>query len=732
VLPHCCIPYLQPSGSTLCFHAKTFHKVWHGPAECVKLVLHISDASLAHDVFASPALPISSEHSSLTLSEPHGTSSRRLSSNGRLLMQHPGERSSPEPPSEPTSTNAGSDLALRMPCLSGSPALDVTANALSSSLSAHSPDPGWFEVEELDTLLGVPHVCHQSMDEVPVSVSSSAIAPSVVNLSAADHPPGHDAQSTLPLLASAVNAIQARVCDPCQVPSTSEQHAVLQRETSSLHARLGVCRQLVVPSPPGTSCVESVAVPGPPCSTVGLSVPISSRLQSDVTKQVRQAVVSAHALTDRTVLRLSHSSAALHTIQRDGMDRLAYVAKWTPLRFPPHANGAHTGDVSVSSLIEDDLHTMDDDRLTSEVNVSHLTDNHMSSNELHALQALADLSGDSAPTLSTFWETQHVHEHIRPPETLTAQPHDVLLPFSPRAAPLSPHCSVPSVPEHVQSSSPPAPPPSSLSPLGSLSYLQHPVQSLSPAPPPPASLAQVFIHAPSSSTISHSVPTAHPVAQPPRDQTEYAWPSPLKAPGNAPGKRRKLQEAVAAAAILPNAIQRSTQAPSLSYGMVAGSWGEAQATVSLWASSHPMVIPGHDTSNDTCRTWVCPHSVRTWEHLRRTGRLNPPTLSLANWLGAMRDDTSVCCAMVQFKKLPDYATFCSARTLGRDAFSKAFYQHPHLRPPPPAQPLYLRNSASTSANAPLFVVTILQLPSASCANNLRSGKCSCCLGLCVF
>ena len=151
----------------------------------------------------------------------------------------------------------------------------------------------------------------------------------------------------------------------------------------------------------------------------------------------------------------------------------------------------------------------------------------------------------------------------------------------------------------------------------------------------------------------------------------------------------------------------------MAYGAVVSSWGEADVAISLWASPHRMVIPGNDTRNESCRTWVCDQTLRTWQQLKVSKSLQPPGSSFPVWFAAQRCNPAVNTAIVQFKRVPDYLSFSTDRNLGRDIYSKTLYDAEHPRPAPPNPPVDLRPS-NVRQSSPLghakaiFVVTIFK------------------------
>ena len=200
------------------------------------------------------------------------------------------------------------------------------------------------------------------------------------------------------------------------------------------------------------------------------------------------------------------------------------------------------------------------------------------------------------------------------------------------------------------------------------------------------------------------------------------WPSPLKGdnPKQGHGKRRKMDERLDAAAALPTAIHRSIQISRLCHGSVVRSWGAADVAVGLMCTSgHKMVIPGHDTANESCRTWVCATTVRAWESYRRSSAMDPLLQNFPVWFAAQRGSSSCCCAIVQIKKLPSYAAFSQSKNIGRDAFSKAFYAE-HPRPPAPPQP---PDSVGADSASSLLIVTIFAPASGPCVHSSTLGPC---------
>jgi hypothetical protein len=132
------------------------------------------------------------------------------------------------------------------------------------------------------------------------------------------------------------------------------------------------------------------------------ALPLISVCVPEVTRQANQILAAANAASDRARLQMATTSAAhLRSIQRDGKPRLAYVANWTSLRFISQSEEPVSSVLSLSSMLEDDLHANDDLALPGEDGIAAQVGSGLNNSEWEALGALADVSS-GAPPLSSF------------------------------------------------------------------------------------------------------------------------------------------------------------------------------------------------------------------------------------------------------------------------------------------------------------------------------------------
>ena len=385
--------------------------------------------------------------------------------------------------------------------------------------------------------------------------------------------------------------------------------------------------------------------------------------------EATSAVVAAGHANDSAQLTLALQSSDLRHLQRGGGSRrLEYVAKWTSLRFPPKSDGYSESRVDQHSALVDDLHVLDD----AAQGVPH-TRHHDLDAEEEGLSILAD---------SGVAHCSGVGQYIQSTTGAAAASTTSTGTYAPDVAAASSSASGDVLPSGLPVSSAAggtaqAVAPELLQADAGCTFTDNAIYRRLPQSADGSGSAAALSSGHGSGVV--------------------AWPSPSKKCQSSDSrKRRKLKEVNEAALVLTTACARATSAPSLQYGALLDGWGQAQAYVDLWSSPFSMVVPGKDTKNDTCRTWVCRSALHAWQQLRSEGTLEPKDQPFHTWLASQRSASggTVCCAIAQVKRLPDYSTFCRGANVSRDAFSKAFYSGAHKRRDPPQQPPDLRTDSN--------------------------------------